>query len=104
MGYFTSHSFFDTYNKLDKMKSGEIMTLNELSTGESAIVSKIDVDDDMTRRLLDIGLVEGTKVKSLYRSYMKDPTAYSIRGAVIALRNSDAKKIHVMRGYHEDIL
>ena len=55
MGYFTSHSFFDTYNKLDKMKSGEIMTLNELSIGESAIVSKIDVDENMTRRLLEIG-------------------------------------------------
>ena len=86
------------------MKLGESMTLDELSVGESAIVKKIETDDNMTRRFIDIGLVEGTKVTSLYHSYLKDPTAYFIRGAVIALRKQDAKKIYIIRGNHEDVL
>jgi len=47
------------------------------------------------RRLLDLGLVLGTKVRPLRRSPFGDPTAYSVRGAVIALRRSDADAVKV---------
>ena len=40
--------------------------------------------------LQDIGLVHGTVVKCLGASPLGDPSAYLIRGAVIALRSQDA--------------
>ena len=49
----------------------------------------------MRRRLLDIGLIEGTDVECLQRSPAGDPVAYLIRGAVIALRAEDASQILV---------
>jgi DtxR family Mn-dependent transcriptional regulator len=45
------------------------------------------------RRLLDLGLVPGTRVKAELQSIGNDPTAYRIRGALIALRRQQADLI-----------
>ena len=47
----------------------------------------------MRRRLLDIGLVENTRVECVGQSPSGDPKAFLIRGAVIALRLSDCAMI-----------
>ena len=47
------------------------------------------------RRLLDLGLVPGTLVSAEMRSPAGDPTAYRIRGALIALRRKQAEMILV---------
>ena len=44
---------------------------------------------------MDIGLTPGTRVVPLYRGCFGDPTAYLIRGTVIALRGEDAGKVIV---------
>ncbi len=41
------------------------------------------------------GIVRGTKVKALHKSPCGDPVAYMIRGAVLAVRGSDAEKIFI---------
>ena len=40
-------------------------------------------------------MVDGTRVTCIQRAAAGDPTAYLIRGAVIALRKSDAAQIEV---------
>lgn len=47
------------------------------------------------RRLMDLGLLPGTKVEVEMDAASGNPTAYRIRGAVIALRESQAKLINV---------
>ena len=47
------------------------------------------------RRLLELGLVAGTRVRCLGRSPLGDPSAYEIRGAVIALRDRDSAGVLV---------
>lgn len=49
----------------------------------------------MARRLGDLGFVQGTGITCLYRSPAGDPTAYGIRGTVIALRKQDAARVRV---------
>ena len=49
----------------------------------------------MQRRLRDLGLIENTRVVCLGRSPMGDPSAYLIRGTVIALRQCDCRGIRV---------
>jgi ferrous iron transport protein A len=44
---------------------------------------------------LDLGLVPGTRVKTLRVSPLGDPKAYLIRGAVIALRAEEADLIAI---------
>lgn len=47
------------------------------------------------RRLLDLGLLPGTEVTAELRSPSGDPTAYRIRGAMIALREEQARWVKV---------
>ena len=66
-----------------------------LKPGESARIGALLVEGALRRRLLDLGLVRGTVVKCVGQSPAGDPSAYLIRGAVIALRGDDACKILV---------
>lgn len=69
--------------------------LCDMKTGTYATVIKLDTKGDLRRRLMDIGLVEGTLVECVRKSPAGDPKAYLIRGAVIALRKEDAKTVLV---------
>lgn len=70
-------------------------TLSSLSPGQSARVLGLSPECPMLRRFQDLGLIEGTLVRCLYKSPLGDPKAYLIRGAVIALRKSDADTVAV---------
>lgn len=76
----------------------EVVSLNDINPGEYGIVSKIKTTGSMRRRLLDIGLIEDTKVECIGRSPGGDPSAYLIRGAVIAIRSEDSQKILIKHG------
>jgi ferrous iron transport protein A len=64
--------------------------LGHLKEGDSGVVTRLLTQGTMRRRLLDLGLVEGTRVECAQKSPAGDPVAYLIRGAVIALRREDA--------------
>lgn len=70
-------------------------SLSDIAPGESAVIRRLCSTGGMRRRLLDIGLIENTKVECVGRSAGGDPSAYLIRGAVIALRSEDAREIFV---------
>ena len=66
------------------------LSLDTLRVGQSARVSHIEAEPAMRRRLLELGLVPGTRVTCTAVSPAGDPAAYLIRGAVVALRSRDA--------------
>lgn len=68
-------------------------TLNKLSINQTGTIKKINTNTFVKRRLQDLGMIKDTKIKKLYKSPLGDPTAYLIRGSVIALRQKDAKDI-----------
>ncbi len=70
-------------------------TLSDMQEGATARVTALLAEGGIRRRLRDIGLIEGTRVRCLNRGPSGDPTAYLIRGAVIALRREDSAKIIV---------
>lgn len=70
-----------------------LLSLDQLLIGKKAIVMNLNAEGIARRRLLDLGLVKGASVEALHRSPYGDPIAYSIMGAVIALRNEDAAKV-----------
>ncbi len=75
--------------------SDTIFPLSELPEGMYARVHALRLSGDIRRRLQDLGFVVGTKVRCLQRAPAGDPTAYFIRGAVIALRKHDTSQIEV---------
>lgn len=72
-----------------------VIPLNYLPLGKPAKVRELVCDGNIRRRMLDLGLISDTIIEALQRSPSGDPTAYHIRGAVIALRSEEACKILV---------
>ena len=71
------------------------VSLCSLRPGERARVVSVSAEGDMLRRFLDLGLAEGTEVECVGSAPSGDPSAYLIRGAVIAIRASDASGVAV---------
>lgn len=74
---------------------GEIISLKEMQPGQKARIKEILSSGSMRRRLLDIGLIKGTKIECVGKSPAGDPLAFYIRGAVIAIREEDCRNIIV---------
>ena len=78
----------------------ETLTLAALPVGESGYVTEISARPAMEHRLMDLGLVRGTRVTCVTRSPAGGPGAYLIRGALIALRRADAEGVLLEREEH----
>ncbi len=74
------------------------LTLKDIAPGEHAVIRSLKSTGTMRRRLLDIGLIENTRVECVGRSPGGDPCTYLIRGAVIAIRNKDCANILIISG------
>ncbi len=70
-------------------------TLRELPVGSEGRVVGTGFSGSEKRRMLDLGIVRGTRIKALHKSPCGDPVAYMIRGAVLAVRGTDAEKIFI---------
>ncbi len=70
-------------------------SLAETEVGETVRVVSLLAEGRMRRRLADLGLIPGAEVTCLGRSPLGDPSAYLIRGAVIAIRRRDAMEVSV---------
>ena len=69
------------------------MSLAHMKQGEIAVVQKLISEGAIRRRLQDLGIIPGTKIECVQKSPLGDPVAYMVRGAVIALRQEDAKTV-----------
>ena len=77
------------------MRIMEIFHLDDMTPGQRAEVLELRTESRMRRRLLDLGLVPGTRVECVGQSPGGDPAAFLIRGAVIAIRAQDGRRIFV---------
>jgi len=71
------------------------MNLYELPLNTVGIVNDLNCNGNIRRRLLDLGIVKGTKITPVFKSPSGDPTAYEIRKTLIALRKEDSKLINL---------
>ncbi len=82
----------------------EIVRLSALNIGEKCKVTAILSSGEKRRRLVCLGFVKGTKISPVLFSPSGGAVAYKIRGAIIALRREDARKILVkkLKGAEDD--
>ena len=69
------------------------MTLNKLKLNETGYIKSLNCADGVKRRLLDLGLIEGTPITPILISPSGDPRAFEIRGSIIAIRIEDTSLI-----------
>lgn len=73
------------------------MYLDELELGQEGRILEIKCNENVKRRLLDLGIVKGTKITPILKNPLGDPRAYEIRGSIIAIRKEDTRLIKVER-------
>lgn len=74
------------------------MTLNELSVGKAAVITKVGGVGALRCRLLDMGLIPKTKIVITKVAPMGDPIELRLRGYTLTIRIEDAKNIEVKEG------
>ncbi|MFH0734112.1 MAG: FeoA domain-containing protein [bacterium] len=89
----------DSSSKLKKKYN----TLNLLSTGDEAVVAGISpaCRGIQRRRLMDFGIVPGTKISAELESFSGDPRGYLVRGTTVAIRNKQAEHIYIEKKHSE---
>jgi Fe2+ transport system protein FeoA len=71
------------------------MRLSELKSGQESTVKEIRAAGAARRRLMEMGLVRGSKVKVLCRAPLGDPLELEIRDYNLTLRKKEADTILV---------
>lgn len=72
-----------------------ILTLDKLPLNHMGYIKKINCNDKLKRRLLDLGLIEGTIICPVFKSPFNNPRAFEVRGSIIAIRTEDSKNIEI---------
>ena len=75
-------------------------TLNELSVGDAAVISKIAGSGDIRRRILDMGIGKGVEIKVEKMAPLGDPIDVFVKGYHLSLRKEEAKSIQVVEVRH----
>ena len=73
----------------------KIENLSQLPLNKNGKIEKVECDEGIKRRLLDLGLVKGTNIVPILVSPSGDPRAFLVRGTIIAIREEDAKNIKI---------
>ena len=71
------------------------MTLSDLKTGDSALVSKVGGNGELRQHFLDMGIIPGTVITKIKTAPMGDPVEYDVNGYELTMRLEDAGKIDV---------
>lgn len=70
--------------------------LGQLKKGQCGKIVQISPSEH-SKRLMEMGLLEGSQVEVLHEApFGGDPVAVRVRGAMIALRRSEANQVEVM--------
>lgn len=71
------------------------MSIMDLLPGQNGYIYDIQCDNKLSKRLLALGCIEGTKVTLKATAPLGDPIIINVRGFDLAIRKKDAKQISV---------
>lgn len=80
---------------LSKSAASNLISLADLPQGESAILSELHLNCDVTDHLMNLGFVPGTEVTAAQSGPGGDPRVYRVERTEVALRRDVAGRISV---------
>lgn len=75
----------------------ENIEISKLKPKEKGIIKEINLSGKIRNRLLELGIVENTKVKLIRFAPLGDPIQISIRGYNLAIRKEIAQRIKISK-------
>lgn len=70
-------------------------TLKDIKIGETAVVSRLNGEGAVKRRIMDMGITKGVEVYVRKVAPLGDPMEITVRGYELSLRKADAAMIEV---------
>jgi ferrous iron transport protein A len=67
----------------------------ELAVGEMARVVRVIGSDEVSRRLMEMGVTPGVEIRRLGAAPLGDPLEFELRGYRLSLRKSEAQHIEL---------
>lgn len=74
---------------------GELGTLVDLPVGASGVVARVDGEGNFRRRLLEMGLLPGTRLRLVRRVPLSLLIEIEVRGGLLSLREPEARTIAI---------
>ena len=71
--------------------------LSEIKNGETVVVKSIFGKDSLKRRIMEMGITSGTKIKIVKSAPFADPIEVSVRNYRLTLRKLEAKNIEIIQ-------
>lgn len=81
---------------MDVLLHPEIMTLDQLHTGDSAVISRIRGRGAFRKRLTEMGFIRGKSITVIKSAPLRDPIEYRILDSSVSLRRSEAGLVEVV--------
>ena len=78
-----------------KVCNFKMKTMKEAKVGEECVVSKINGEGALRRRIMDMGITRGTKLTVIKEAPLGDPMEIELRGYHLSLRREDAELVEV---------
>lgn len=69
--------------------------LSMAALGKEYMIDHIQNGKTLADHFRGYGIIPGSKIKRLFNSPTKNPSAYEVMGAVLALRHEDSSNIYV---------
>ena len=70
-------------------------TLDKLEIGKTGTIKSINIKGGLKKRLMDMGITKGEKIKAVKKAPLGDPIEFSVKGYNVSLRKSEAKEIEI---------
>lgn len=77
------------------MNGGKIMTLRDVSVGQTVKVVKLSGEGPVRRRIMDMGITKGVEIYVRKVAPLGDPVEVTVRGYELSIRKTDAEIIEV---------
>lgn len=79
-------------------------TLADLRTGERCILDRLDLPEEIARRLMELGFLPGNEIVPAKRAPGGGPRVFRVDGSEVALREDTAAHLYVRRDPESDLV
>lgn len=87
-----------------KRAHSSVHTLADLPPGQRCIIDRLDLPEDVSRRLMELGFLPGTEVVTGRKTPGGGPRVYRVDGSEVALRKETAAGLFIRRHPESDLV
>jgi ferrous iron transport protein A len=81
-----------------------VLTLADLPMGQRCILDRLDLPEDIARRLMELGFLPGNEVVPARRAPGGGPRVFRVDGSEVALRYETAARVYIRRNPESDLV